>query len=241
MNDKTPYNYLTPIYIEWAMLGIMLAVYLYIPETPYWCANNGQHDRGRAVVQRLNGGIKGYDVDFHYNLIRRAVDKEKSYQKQIDGDGRGFLQELANVKEVLVGVNGFRTLIAFWPAFVQQIGGLAVLSSYASYFAQTAGFADPFLFSLLLALVGLVATVIEASLIDMLGRRILFLIAACSVWTICIIVGGLGLMPSRSYSVNQLVVSKSHFQLNYTNSLSCSSPSCGECSRRSSGIWDGRL
>jgi SP family general alpha glucoside:H+ symporter-like MFS transporter len=106
MNDRSPYNYLTPIYIEWAMIGIMLGVYLYIPETPYWCANHGQHERGRAIIQRLNGGIDGYDVDFHYNLIRRAVEKEKSYQKQIDGDGSGFWQELANVKEVLVGVNG---------------------------------------------------------------------------------------------------------------------------------------
>jgi SP family general alpha glucoside:H+ symporter-like MFS transporter len=106
LNDRTPMVYLTAIYVEFAMLGIMLAVYLVIPETPYWCANSGNHERGRAVIQRLNGGISGYDVDYHYNLIRRTVDKEKSYQKQLDGDGRGFLQELANVKEVLVGING---------------------------------------------------------------------------------------------------------------------------------------
>ena len=98
-------------------------------------------------------------------------------------------------------------MIAFWPACVQQIGGLAVLSSYSSYFAQTAGFADPFLFSLLLSLVALATTVIEAGLIDLLGRRMLFLIAAVSTWSMCIIVGGLGLAPNKSHSVNQLVVS----------------------------------
>lgn len=125
----------------------MIIIYIIIPESPYWCATSGNHERGRAVIQRLNGGIEGYDVDFHYNLIRQAVDKEKSFQKQIDGDRGGFLQELANVKEVLVGINGvsgasvshahrkgrltqsqFRTLIAFWPAFVQQMAGLAVVS-----------------------------------------------------------------------------------------------------------------
>ena len=187
----------------------MIAVYVIIPESPYWCANTERHERGRQIIARLNGGIEGYDVDFHYDLIRRAVEKEKSYQKQIDGDrlSKGFLQELANVKEVFIGINGFRTLIAFWPAFVQQIGGLAVLSSYSSYFAQTAGFADPFLFSLLLSLVALACTVIEASLIDLIGRRSLFLIGAVSVWVTCMIVGGMDLVPNRSYAVNQLVVS----------------------------------
>lgn len=185
----------------------MIAVYVIIPESPYWCANTGRHDQGRKIIARLNGGIEGYDVDYHYDLIKRAVEKEKSYQKQIDGDSRGFLQELANVKEVFIGINGFRTLIAFWPAFVQQIGGLAVLSSYSSYFAQTAGFADPFLFSLLLSLVALACTVIEASLIDLIGRRSLFLIGAVSVWVTCMIVGSLDLVPNKSYAVNQLVVS----------------------------------
>lgn len=106
INDRTPMEYLTAIYIEFAMLGIMAAVYLYIPETPYWCAMRGHHDRGRAVIQRLNGGIKGYDVDFHYNIIKRTVEKEQSYQKQIDGGGAGFIQEIRNVGEVLHGVNG---------------------------------------------------------------------------------------------------------------------------------------
>jgi len=112
MNDNTPFDYLTPIYIEWAMIGIMLGIYTYIPESPYWCATHGDHDKGRAIIKRLNGGIDGYDVDFHYNLIRRAVEKEKSFQKQIDGDTTGFLQELANVKEVLVGINGVRLVVS---------------------------------------------------------------------------------------------------------------------------------
>lgn len=81
-----------------------------------------------------------------------------------------------------------------------------MLSSYSSYFAQTAGFADPFLFSLLLSLVALATTVIEASLIDLLGRRMLFLIAAVSTWCFCLVVGGIGLAPNKSHAVNQLVV-----------------------------------
>lgn len=106
MNDKQPFNYLTPIYTEWAMLGLMAIVYFFIPESPFWCANTGRHDQGREIIKRLNGGIEGYDVDFHYDIIKQSVEKEKSYQKEIDGESHGFLQELRNVKEVFIGVNG---------------------------------------------------------------------------------------------------------------------------------------
>lgn len=130
-----------PIYTEFAMIGIMAIVYAIIPESPYWCAARGKHEEGVKVIRFLNGGIEGYDVEYHYDIIKRSVEKETAYQKQMFGEGKGFLQELANVKEVLTGVNGvstaagdpdradeqFRTLIAFWPAFLQQLAGLAVV------------------------------------------------------------------------------------------------------------------
>jgi hypothetical protein len=106
MNDNDPFNYLTPIYTEWAMLGLMLGVYVFIPESPFWCANTGRHERGRAVIQRLNGGIPGYDVDYHYNIIKRSVEKERAYEVDSGEQSRGFLHELKTIKEVFVGVNG---------------------------------------------------------------------------------------------------------------------------------------
>lgn len=138
-------DYKTPIYTEFAVIGVMAFVYAFIPESPYWCAMRGKHDQGVKVIRFLNGGIEGYDVEYHYNIIRRSVEKENAYQKQQFGEGKGFLQELANVKEVLTGVNGvsslllhldradsqFRTLIAFWPAFLQQLAGLAVVSRHS--------------------------------------------------------------------------------------------------------------
>jgi hypothetical protein len=38
-------------------------VYLFIPESPYWCAGKGNDDRGRKIIEQLNGDIEGYDVD----------------------------------------------------------------------------------------------------------------------------------------------------------------------------------
>jgi SP family general alpha glucoside:H+ symporter-like MFS transporter len=61
--DNEPTNYLTAVYTEWAMLGIMGIVHLFIPESPYWCAGKGNDDRGRKIIEQLNGDIEGYDVD----------------------------------------------------------------------------------------------------------------------------------------------------------------------------------
>ena len=114
----------------------MAIIYLVIPESPFWCAARGQHDRGRAIVNRLNGGIPGYDVDFHYGLLRQTVELEQKRSKEMTGGEESFWQTIKNTKEIFIGVNGRRTLIAFMPAAVQQLTGLAVLSSYSSYFAQ---------------------------------------------------------------------------------------------------------
>lgn len=109
MSDRDPLAFKIPIYTEFAMIGIMAIVYAIIPESPYWCAARGRHEQGVKIVRFLNGGIEGYDVEYHYDIIKRSVEREEAYQRQKYGEGKGFLQELMNVKEVLIGINGVST------------------------------------------------------------------------------------------------------------------------------------
>lgn len=76
------------------------------PRTVGWCANHDKHDRGRAIVERLNGGIEGYDVDFHYSLIKKTVDNEKAQKRAALGADRGVLKGLWDCREVFTGANG---------------------------------------------------------------------------------------------------------------------------------------
>lgn len=71
-----------------------------------WCATRGRHEQGEKIIGRLNGGIEGYDVSFHYGIIRRTIEAERAHSQMIDGEERGFLQELRNLKEVFIGSNG---------------------------------------------------------------------------------------------------------------------------------------
>lgn len=128
-----------------------------------------------------------------------------------------------------------RTFIAFWPAFTQQMTGLAVVSLHSDARHRSNQAAIKLLELLCVCrrlhrrihvlpptlvrdqqrcsgvpltrrLVALAATVIEAVLIDFVGRRMLFLGGIVATWMMLMIVGGLGLIPDKSYSLNQLVV-----------------------------------
>ncbi|WWD19437.1 hypothetical protein CI109_103897 [Kwoniella shandongensis] len=204
--DKRPLNYLDLIYTEWAVIGIMLVVYLYIPESPWWYANHDQHEKGRAVLQRINGKIQGYDVDYHYGLIKQTVEVEREVALELHGPSKGIWDDIKSFKEVFTGVNGFRTLVAFFPPATQQISGLAVLSNYSSYFAQVAKFADPFVFSLLLALVSIGITVVAFFLTDLIGRRALFLSGVVGTWSCLMIVGGMGLIKNPTLRDNRVTL-----------------------------------
>jgi SP family general alpha glucoside:H+ symporter-like MFS transporter len=104
--DNEPTNYLTAVYTEWAMLGIMGIVYLFIPESPYWCAGKGNDDRGRKIIEQLNGDIEGYDVDFHYSLVKRTVELEQEHARRVHGDNQGVKAQLVEFKELFTGVDG---------------------------------------------------------------------------------------------------------------------------------------
>ena len=212
LNERTPNNYLDAIYTEWAVVGVLLGIYFYIPESPYWCSLHGQHDKGQKAMERLYGGVKDFDTEYHYLVIRRTVEEEQLVAgEDADPESSAIIRNLKDIKAVFTGTNAQRTLIAFMPSAVQQIGGLAVLSNYSSYFAQTAGFADPFLYSLLLALSALVMVVACAFLTDKSGRRSLFLIAVTGSWVISWIIGGMGLAKHRTKAINALVLTFSLF------------------------------
>jgi hypothetical protein len=78
------------------------------PLTPVsgWCANHDKDERGRAIVARLNGGIEGYNVDFHYEIIKRTVERERAISKALHGESLGFWQDVWATREIFMGVNG---------------------------------------------------------------------------------------------------------------------------------------
>ena len=135
------------------MIGMMLAIFLLIPETPWWLAGKGKLEKAEKILLRYNGHIKDYDVKEHIvSLPRKASSPAKHFKHLLTL--HLFEQNVmtATIAEerytaernseeglwaIFRGRNLIRFFIAGWPKIVQQFVGLSVFNTYATYFCTS--------------------------------------------------------------------------------------------------------
>ena len=62
LSAKDPLDYKTPIYTQWAMLGLMLIINLLLPESPWWLVQRGKYAKAEKVLAWTHKGVPGYDL-----------------------------------------------------------------------------------------------------------------------------------------------------------------------------------
>lgn len=62
------------IYSMWAFIGLAAIVLCFIPESPRFYCARGDHVKGKKVLQWINGGVSGYDVDHEYMIIQKEIE-----------------------------------------------------------------------------------------------------------------------------------------------------------------------
>ncbi|KAL8292368.1 hypothetical protein RQP46_001834 [Phenoliferia psychrophenolica] len=195
-NKKTPYEFRTPIYSQWAMIGAIIILWSILPESPWWLAAKGRHEDGRAVLERLNGKIEGYDVDHEYGIMVATIEEERRASALLKS--QSFVQ-------IFYGTDGWRTLIACWPKCMQQLTGLTLVNSYSTYFFSLAGSKDAFEVTVILACVQIASILLVSTFTDV-GRRAAtvygFGIASLSVLAIGIV----GCFDYESKSLGSLLI-----------------------------------
>ncbi|KAJ5946930.1 hypothetical protein N7454_003769 [Penicillium verhagenii] len=162
LNASDPMDFRTPIYSQWAMIGVIAIIFVLIPESPWWLVSKGKVDRAAKILQTYNGGVEGYDVQEQINVMDATVAEERRVAESNAENGK-----LA----VFKGRNLIRFIIASWPKIAQQFVGLAVFNSYATYFFQAAGSNDPFMVTVILSCVQLLSMLLTVTLTDQFGRR----------------------------------------------------------------------
>ena len=140
-----PNEFRVPILTQWAFLGIMLPIFLWLPETAQYYAERDMDDRGRTTLRRINGNVPGYDVDIEYAIIKNTIIEQRRRRQELGEDSKGWKKVMLSYAECFKGVNAKRTLGAAGPVCAQQLTGLSFLKTYSSLFFRQAGFADPFL------------------------------------------------------------------------------------------------
>ncbi|WVR05517.1 hypothetical protein IAU60_002535 [Kwoniella sp. DSM 27419] len=198
LGRKAPLDWKTPIYTQWAMIGLMILIYIFIvPESPWWAAEKGKHELGKRSLSTLNGNVAEYDVDNEYAILMRTIELEREVAAR---------QKNESFTALFKGVNGMRTLAAGWTLVASQFLGLAFIGTYTTYFFLLAGSNDPFKETIITNCVGLAAVVLSTVTVDKLGRYWLLNIALLLCWISLLLVGGLSLIKDPSQAVGGALI-----------------------------------
>lgn len=183
LNTTHPNDWLVPIYTQWAQIGLMLLIYVFLPESPAWCVERGYYDRARRSLRRLHYGVEGYDLETQLQVLVLAVEHEKAVATE---------QRRERWYNIFRGVDGLRTIVSMWTNLSQQFIGLTLFSTYGTYFFQQAGVADPFLVKVITSSINIATTIVIVPSADRLGRRYIACSATTLSWVACVAVGILG-------------------------------------------------
>ncbi|THZ27107.1 general substrate transporter [Aureobasidium pullulans] len=162
LHISAPYDFRTPIYSQWTMIGVSAIIFVFLPETPWYLVSKGKLDQAKKVLTKMHGRKQGYDSQEQVDLMMSTIASERAAAEQNSELGPWA---------VFQGKNLLRFIIAAWPKITQQLVGLTVFNTYATYFFQKAGNKDPFLVTLILSCVQLISMIMTAVSTDKLGRR----------------------------------------------------------------------
>jgi MFS family permease len=183
MNKKHPHNYLTPIYTQWAQIGIMIIVYVFLPESPAWCVTRGDTDGARKAMKKINRGVAGYNVEQQLETLVLSVEHERSIAVE---------QKREHWYSIFRGTDGLRTVVSLWTNLSQQFLGLTLFTTFGTYFFQQAGLADPFMIKCITSSINIATIIIVVFCADYIGRRWIACCATSLMWISCVIIGILG-------------------------------------------------
>ncbi|KAH8819233.1 hypothetical protein F5884DRAFT_743652 [Xylogone sp. PMI_703] len=180
LNQSHPDNYLLAMRILWAPIGLMIVFWVFVPESPWFHARRGNKEKAMHAMKQLYGGVKGYDFEEEYGIIARTIEHE-----------RELLQDGPTYVHIFKGLNLKRTLTVMILAVSQQLAGLAIISTYSTYFFSLAGLADPFLGTVILSCCNLLAVMLWSFSTDKFGRRTIINTCQTFICVILFTVGGL--------------------------------------------------
>ncbi|KAL4903125.1 hypothetical protein BDW74DRAFT_169064 [Aspergillus multicolor] len=205
VQDTNEMNFKTPILTQWGFLGIMLPIFVFLPETPAYYAEKDQDEKGLKTLARVNGNVEGYDVEAEYQIIKNTILVERQARLEFGQKNMTFTGLLRSYAACFNRQNFRRTLGSCLPGSAQQLAGLSFLNTYASLFFKQSGFDNAFLVTTVLCSIQLATSLILMLLSDKFGRRRLVFGATLICTATLLIVGILAFVPSTQALKNFLV------------------------------------
>ncbi|CAH0019588.1 unnamed protein product [Clonostachys rhizophaga] len=189
LNRLDPFDWLTPVYTQWAHVGVMAIIYICLPESPVWCASVGKEEKAKKWLRLIHRDVDGYDADYQYQVLILNIEHERSI---------AISQRNEHWTAIFKGVDGRRTITALWTIVAQQFLGLALFGTFGTYFFQQAGLADPFQIKAITTSLQIVTVLSAVVLVDKLGRRLMACYSTTLMWVATLVVGILGVAPQSN-------------------------------------------
>ncbi|KAM6522876.1 hypothetical protein FALCPG4_012491 [Fusarium falciforme] len=171
VQETNPENYKVPILTQWGFLGIMLPIFLWLPETPAYYAERDMDEQGKKTLERINGNVEGYNIEVEYSIIKNTILEERQLQRELGQDKMTFKDLVRSYIECFQRANIRRTVGAALPGCAQQLAGLSFLNTYASLFFKQSGFNNAFLITTIMCSIQLFTAICLIFMTDRFGRR----------------------------------------------------------------------
>lgn len=111
MSTYAPKDFRTPIYTQWAHIGVMLIIYVFLPESPAWLASKDRVEDAKKNMRKIYKGVEGFDVDEQYLVLQQTIAHERAVAAE---------QGTEKWWSIFKGVNARRTLASTWALSSQQ-------------------------------------------------------------------------------------------------------------------------
>ncbi|KAH7137793.1 putative transporter [Dactylonectria macrodidyma] len=190
------HNWLLPIYTQWGHIGLMLIIFIMLPESAAWAVSAGKIEKARKALRQLYKGVDNYNINQQIEILVLLADHETQV---------AIAQHREKWYSVFRGTDGFRTIVACWTIVSQQFTGLVLFSTFGAYFFQQAGVGDPFQIKCITLGIKLMAAIAVVYYADSFGRRLTSCSGTTSMWGASFLVGILGVVP-RVKAVNYVFI-----------------------------------
>jgi len=187
--------------------GILIIVWPFFPESPYWLVRQGRSAQARASLRRVYGIKDEAFYDIELDRIQEEHRVTSTLHTVKASHHRTFLGlDASAVMECFDIQNRRRTLTAILATSSQQMLGATFVIGYATYFLKLIGIEDYFDASVTLYGIMLLASMSAFPLVETVGRRTLLVWPQFALCLILFLIGLLGCIPEAKRATWGIVV-----------------------------------